>query len=159
MYDCLSCTQVLGPFQDNHKPGICPSCHASGPTNFKVNLMKTEYGNYQKLTLQESPGTVPPGRVPRYKDVILTGDLIDVARPGEEIEVTGIYTHSTVGLSKDKNGFPVFGTVIEANSILKKNVADNIGLSIDDISKLKELSRDPQVFDLFIRVTCIIINS
>lgn len=32
---------------------------------------------------QESPGSVPPGRVPRYKDVILLADLIDRARPGE----------------------------------------------------------------------------
>ena len=34
------------------------------------------------------------GRVPRYKDVILLGDLIDVARPGEEVEVTGVYMHT-----------------------------------------------------------------
>jgi hypothetical protein len=33
---------------------------------------------------------VPPGRVPRYKIVVLTSDLIDSARPGEEIEVTGV---------------------------------------------------------------------
>jgi len=49
------------------------------------------YGNFQKVTLQESPGTVPAGRVPRYKEVILTADLIDRARPGEEIEVAGVF--------------------------------------------------------------------
>lgn len=32
---------------------------------------------------KESPGSVPPGRVPRHKDVILLADLIDRARPGE----------------------------------------------------------------------------
>ena len=47
------------------------------------------YQDYQKLTLQESPGTVPAGRLPRQKQVILLNDLIDCARPGEEIEVTG----------------------------------------------------------------------
>lgn len=51
--------------------------------------METIYRNYQKLTLQESPGTVPAGRLPRHKEVILLYDLIDVARPGEEIDVTG----------------------------------------------------------------------
>ena len=44
----------------------------------------------------ETPGTVPPGRVPRYKDVVLLGDLIDIARPGEEIDVMGIYMHRYV---------------------------------------------------------------
>jgi len=58
----------------------------------------------------ETPGSVPPGRVPRYKDVILLGDLIDVARPGEEIDVTGVYLNLQQSLTKDKSGFPVFST-------------------------------------------------
>ena len=37
------------------------------------------------MTLQESPGTVPPGRLPRHREVILLWDLIDSAKPGEEI--------------------------------------------------------------------------
>lgn len=48
-------------------------------------MLQTIYRNYQKLTLQESPGIVPAGRLPRYKEVILLNDLIDCARPGEEI--------------------------------------------------------------------------
>jgi len=40
---------------------------------------------------QESPGTVPAGRLPRQKEVILLHDLIDCARPGEEVEVTGAF--------------------------------------------------------------------
>lgn len=39
------------------------------------------------MTLQESPGSVPPGRLPRTKEIILLGDLIDSARPGEEIVI------------------------------------------------------------------------
>jgi DNA replicative helicase MCM subunit Mcm2 (Cdc46/Mcm family) len=37
------------------------------------------------MTLQESPGTVPPGRLPRHREVILLADLIDTAKPGEEV--------------------------------------------------------------------------
>jgi DNA replicative helicase MCM subunit Mcm2 (Cdc46/Mcm family) len=58
-------------------------------TPCQVNAADTIYKNYQKLTLQESPGSVPPGRLPRHKEVILLHDLIDCARPGEEVEVTG----------------------------------------------------------------------
>ena len=53
---------------------------------------QTIYRNYQKLTLQESPGIVPAGRLPRYKEVILLNDLIDIARPGEEIVRISIIT-------------------------------------------------------------------
>jgi DNA replicative helicase MCM subunit Mcm2 (Cdc46/Mcm family) len=45
--------------------------------------------NYQKLILQESPGQVPAGRLPRQKEVILLNDLIDCARPGEEVQLVG----------------------------------------------------------------------
>lgn len=55
----------------------------------QVNVQETIYRNYQKITLQESPGTVPAGRLPRHKEVVLLCDLIDKARPGEQIDVTG----------------------------------------------------------------------
>lgn len=55
-------------------------------------LFQTIYRNYQKLTIQESPGTVPAGRLPRHKEVILLNDLIDCARPGEEIVLSSYIT-------------------------------------------------------------------
>jgi DNA replicative helicase MCM subunit Mcm2 (Cdc46/Mcm family) len=54
-----------------------------------VNAEKTVYRNYQKFTLQESPGDVPAGRIPRTKEIILLHDLIDQARPGDLVEITG----------------------------------------------------------------------
>lgn len=35
--------------------------------------------------MQERPGSVPAGRLPRHRDVILFGSLVDKAKPGEEI--------------------------------------------------------------------------
>ncbi len=37
------------------------------------------------MTLQESPGSVPAGRLPRHREIVLLWDLIDSAKPGEEI--------------------------------------------------------------------------
>lgn len=65
------------------------------------------YRNYQRVTLQEAPGTVPPGRLPRHREVILLADLVDVSKPGEEVEVTGIYKNNYDGNLNAKNGFPV----------------------------------------------------
>ena len=55
----------------------------------QTNVRETKYRNYQKVTLQEAPGSVPAGRLPRSKDVLLLNDLVDSVRPGEEIIVTG----------------------------------------------------------------------
>lgn len=58
--------------------------------------------------MQETPGTVPAGRVPRQKEVILLHDLIDCARPGDEIEITGIFLTKFDYTGNVKHGFPVF---------------------------------------------------
>ena len=46
------------------------------------------------------------------------GDLCDTCKPGDEIELTGVYTHSYEGSLNTKQGFPVFATVIMANHIV-----------------------------------------
>ena len=145
-YDCTQCNAVHGPYNGTGdvRPLNCLNCQNAG--SFRINQLKSLYGNYQRLTLQESPGSVPPGRVPRYKDVVLLGDLIDIARPGEEIEVTGIYMHSQENsISRDRSGFPVFSTIIEANSIQKKDNTSNCGLSEEDKRRIRELGGDPMV--------------
>jgi len=79
------------------------------------------------------------------------GDLVDTARPGEEVEVTGIFVHSQMTGTKDKSGFPVFRTVIEANGVQKKSSSENSGLSDADVALVKELAQDPQIGERIIR--------
>ncbi|KAJ1977516.1 MCM DNA helicase complex subunit [Dimargaris xerosporica] len=147
-YDCVKCGVVLGPFyqdaQNEIKIGSCYNCQSRGP--FTVNSQQTVYRNYQKLTLQESPGTVPAGRLPRSREIILLWDLIDMAKPGEEIEVTGIYRNNFDASLNTKNGFPVFATVIEANHISKKE--DEFAafrLTEDDQQMIRELAKDERI--------------
>eukprot|EP00939_MAST-03C_sp_MAST-3C-sp1_P003584 g3584.t1 len=155
-YECAKCSFILGPFAQSDggggpiKIGSCPECQSKGP--FHLNREQTVYRNYQKISLQESPGTVPAGRVPRYKQIILTNDLIDAARPGEEIEVTGIYVNNfDVGLNV-KQGFPVFSTLMEANYIMRKDNQDvNVALTDQDRAEIHALSQDPRIGERIIR--------
>lgn len=86
-FDCKKCGGVLGPFYQDAtrevKISFCGYCESKGP--FPVNSEKTVYRNYQRMTLQESPGSVPAGRLPRHREVILLWDLIDSAKPGQEV--------------------------------------------------------------------------
>ena len=97
-------------------------------------MEQTLYKNYQRITIQESPGKVSAGRLPRSKDAILLGDLCDSCKPGDEVELTGVYTNNYDGSLNTAQGFPVFATVIMANHILRKdgnNATKN--LTDDDI--------------------------
>lgn len=149
-YDCLKCGALVGPVAvgRNEKPPhiSCPNKECKGRGQFEVNVSLTQYRNYQRITLQESPSSVPAGRLPRTKEVILLWDLVDSVRPGEEIEVTGIYRNSFDVHLNTKNGFPVFATIIEANSIGKKeDVFAAFRLTEQDERQIRELAQDPQI--------------
>ncbi|KAL3315604.1 MCM DNA helicase complex subunit [Cichlidogyrus casuarinus] len=150
-YNCIKCNCLIGPFVQGQsgseiKPSTCPDCQSGGP--FEVNMEHTVYKNYQKINLQESPGKVPPGRLPRSKDVILLDDLVDSCKPGDEIELTGIYTHDYDGSLNTQQGFPVFATVIIANNVIKKDekIAVNT-LTDEDIKTIMRLSKDERIAD------------
>jgi DNA replication licensing factor MCM2 len=98
------------------------------------------------MTLQESPGSVPAGRLPRHREVILLWDLIDSAKPGEEVEVTGVYRNNFDTSLNIKNGFPVFSTVLEANHILKKeDLYSSSRLTEEDEKHIRTLARDERI--------------
>uniref|UniRef100_A0A7S2EDJ0 DNA replication licensing factor MCM2 n=1 Tax=Ditylum brightwellii TaxID=49249 RepID=A0A7S2EDJ0_9STRA len=167
-YDCIRCKYTLGPFRieetsnssggstgggdasELHMPNSCAGCDSEGP--FRLNATKSKYRNYQRVNLQETPGSVPPGRVPRSKEVIFTNDLIDAARPGEEVEITGVYSHSYDYHMTQRSGFPVFATFISSNHVRKKEDASSAAnLTEADRAQILELARDPKIGDRIVR--------
>ena len=110
-YTCLSSKKTQGPFRieavgQTYSPDTCPHCEQGKA--FKIHPTLSTYRNFQRLNLQETPGSVPPGRVPRTKEVWLVNDPRDAVRPGEEVNVTGVYEHSYDASTTIKSGFPVF---------------------------------------------------
>ncbi|KAK6029004.1 MCM2/3/5 family protein [Ostertagia ostertagi] len=158
-YDCVACGYILGPFiqreDEEVKPTICPSCQGRGPFElnvengftvvFECGIFQTVYHNYQRITIQESPNKVAAGRLPRSKDCILLGDLCDSCKPGDEIEVTGVYSNNFDGALNYKQGFPVFNTLIHANHISNKDKLACSQLTDDDVKAIRELSKDPHI--------------
>jgi DNA replication licensing factor MCM2 len=149
-FDCTKCGVTLGPFQQESNVEVkltyCQNCQSRGP--FTLNSEKTVYRNYQKITLQESPGTVPAGRLPRHREVVLLWDLIDKCKPGDEIEVTGIYRNNYDAQLNNRNGFPVFATILEANNVVKAH--DQLAgfrLTEEDEHEIRALARDPNIVD------------
>ncbi|GAB1220732.1 hypothetical protein ENUP19_0057G0066 [Entamoeba nuttalli] len=154
-YICSVCQARLGPYFINKEMNkvpqlqVCTVCQSKGP--FSIDVQNTIYQNYQKITIQEPPNSVSAGNVPRTKDVILLGDLIDKAQPGEEIDITGMYVHNyETGLNRNF-GFPVFCTVIEANTIEKRS-GDVISTTIthEEEQEIRRLANNPQIFQIII---------
>jgi len=147
-YDCVKCGYTIGPIyqglNEESKVGTCPECQSQGP--FEINQAETLYKNYQRITIQEAPGKVKAGRLPRSKDAILTGDLCDICKPGDEIELTGVYSNSYDSSLNTKNGFPIFATVIIANHIAKSDLkGETEKMTDDDIKAITQLSKDERI--------------
>ncbi|VEL36793.1 unnamed protein product [Protopolystoma xenopodis] len=148
-YNCMKCSCLIGPFAQGQggnevRPSTCPDCQSSGP--FEINMQQTIYKNYQRITIQESPSKVPPGRLPRSKDAILLDDLVDTCKPGDEVEITGIYTHSYDNSLNTKQGFPVFSTVIIANNVVRKDDKAAVEtLTDEDVKMILKMSKDENI--------------
>ena len=158
-YVCKTCNQHVGAVEvtdteDKPEPPPCSTCDADEDQFSRVvpDYETSIYRNFQRILLQESPGSVNAGRVPRYKYVLLTNDLIDTAQPGEEIEVTGTYVNQLNRVLNMQQGFPVFSTCIEANYIQRKNDADSTALLIteEDRKEFYRLAKDPRITDRII---------
>ena len=150
VFFCTKCGEKKGPFwynsSDDLKLGSCLICQASGP--YKLVESETSYRNYQKLTVQESPGSVPPGRLPRQKEVLLFDDLVDTTRPGDEVELTGVYTSKYEVTANVKYCFPIFSTLIEANYIARLNEIEATELTDDDKIEIRKLSKNSNITNL-----------
>ncbi|ODV96833.1 hypothetical protein PACTADRAFT_1419 [Pachysolen tannophilus NRRL Y-2460] len=156
-FDCNKCNTVLGPYiQDSHKElkiSYCPNCKSKA--TFRLNTEKTVYRNFQQLTIQEQASNVLAGRLPRSKNVIVTGDLTDKATPGEMIDITGIYQNCYDGNLNSKNGFPIFGTTIIANSVRKTEnskfeSSETFQWTEEDEKDIRKLSQEKGVIDKII---------
>lgn len=88
---------------------------------------------------------MPPGRVPRQKEVFILNDLVDNARPGDEVEITGIFINKFDYGANIKHGFPVFTTIIEANNVRRFGDEQIVELTDEDKQNIKKLSKEPGI--------------
>merc|ERR1712226_506625 len=66
--------------------------------------------------------------------------------PGDEIELTGIYSNSYDSSLNTKNGFPIFATVIIANHVVRNDEkAATDAMTEDDIKAINALSKDERI--------------
>ncbi|KAJ3160151.1 MCM DNA helicase complex subunit [Geranomyces michiganensis] len=115
------------------------------------NPLTTEFGysayrDYQTVSLQEMPERAPAGQLPRPLDVILDDDLADRVKPGDRVQIVGVFR----SLGKHAASISaIFKTVILANNI--RHLAKEIQqpqVTDEDIKSIKKISRRENVFDL-----------
>jgi replicative DNA helicase Mcm len=127
------------------KPTYCPVCgKATG--KFKLLINKSKFTDWQKIVVQEKPEEIPPGQIPRSIEVILTGDLVDSARPGDRVLITGILRVLPTSSIQRSGGKSIFAFYLEANYVdVQQKVLEEIEITREDEDKIRELARDPWI--------------
>jgi len=110
--------------------------------------------DFQIVRLQELPEDLPPGQLPHYIDVTIKQDLVDNARPGDRIILTGIVRieqEPIVGVSRASSGLyrlRVDGNNIEfigGRGIKSSRRSEREEISPEAEKMIKLLSMDPNI--------------
>lgn len=70
-------------------PVICGNANCKH-RDFVIRQDESTFEDYQIIQLQELPGEMPAGKLPKTLGVFVHGDLVDSARMGDTVEITGI---------------------------------------------------------------------
>jgi DNA replication licensing factor MCM3 len=108
------------------------------------------YRDYQRLTLQEMPENAPTGQMPKSVDVLLTDDLVDMAKPGDRIAVVGVYRPIARADGGVTTG--VFKFVLVGNHVFQLNQQVKAPpLTTKDIRNIKQIGGRKDAYKLLSR--------
>ncbi|KAL3935520.1 MAG: hypothetical protein SGBAC_008978 [Bacillariaceae sp.] len=133
----------------NITPSVYPTKDKDG------NLLETEFGlsefkDHQTITLQEMPEKAPMGQLPRSIELVLDHDLVDKIKPGDRVQVVGVYRAlAPGGATGRKSHQGVFKTVVLVNNVqILGRDSSQLTFSPDDVRTIKELGRRKDILDI-----------
>ena len=124
-----------------------------------VEPESSRFIDVQFVRLQELPEDLPPGQLPHYLDVTVKQDLVDNARPGDRVVLTGIVRieqEKMSGVSKASS--PLYRVRLDGNNVeflgSKKDKSSRKiqreEISQEDEKMIKSLSKSPDLYQQLI---------
>jgi DNA replication licensing factor MCM3 len=120
------------------------------------NPLVTEYGyctyrDHQTISIQEMPERAPAGQLPRGVDVIMDDDMVDRVKPGDRIQLVGIFR--SLGNRNAGAGSAIFRTLILANNVVLLSSKSGGGIAQatitdTDVRNINHMSKKKNIFEL-----------
>ncbi|XP_021286254.1 DNA replication licensing factor MCM4 [Herrania umbratica] len=154
------------------EPTTCskPDCLAKNSMTLVHN--RCRFADKQIVRLQETPDEIPEGGTPHTVSLLMHDKLVDAGKPGDRVEVTGIYRAMSVRVGPTQRTVKsLFKTYIDCLHIKKtdksrmmaedpmevdngsqsQRIEDDVQLDEDKVEELKELSKQPDIYERLTR--------
>ena len=149
-FECMTCQTQFEVLQLSSKikwPNFCvnPRCKAKTQSDFRLVSKNSEFIDWQSVMIQEIPEDLPPGRIPRSVQAILTHDLVDIVKPGDRVKLMGSYKSVLAQSTKGINS-TLFKTFVDVNYIDPEDKSEGfIELTKEDKMEIEKLSKEPMI--------------
>ena len=124
-----------------------------------IEPKSSRFIDVQFVRLQELPEDLPPGQLPHYLDVTVKQDLVDNARPGDRIVLTGIIRieqERMSGISKHES--PLYRLRLDGNNVeflggkgdKTSRRIEREQISPEEEKIISSLSKNPDIYERLI---------
>jgi replicative DNA helicase Mcm len=140
---CGELNHIVQSGQTLQKPQKCLAC--DNRKNFELVPKESIFIDSQRVTIQERPEDLPPGQLPRSINVELKDDIVDIARPGDRITLTGfIKLLPRFGRGGELRTFDL--NIDASYCEVSGREAELLDLNPEDEEAILEIARDPFVY-------------
>ncbi|XP_048231858.1 probable DNA helicase MCM9 isoform X2 [Ricinus communis] len=162
MYRCRKCKQEFPVYPELESrnsitlPSFCPSLRSKPCEGARFDCVDDTVirHDYQEIKIQESTQVLGVGVIPRSIPVILTDDLVDIVKAGDDVIVTGILTAKWSPDLKDVRCN--LDPVLVANHVRRSNeLKSDIDIPRDVIMKFEQFWSDLKDTPLKVALTLI----
>jgi replicative DNA helicase Mcm len=125
-----------------------PKCELCGEVrNFELDRRHSRFIDFQVVRVQELPEELPPGQLPQFFDVNVEGDIVNTARPGDRVVITGVVRavpDYTLGQVKTR----LFRSQIDCNHVeVRGKEPEQVQLSREDEELIRKIATSPDAYE------------
>lgn len=128
---CKKCGSVHPAIEQQFQytePPVCKNPQCGQKNNFQLVVEKSLFIDWQRLRVQENADEIPAGSMPRCLEVICRNEVVEIAKAGDKIVLTG-----TVAVLPDTSGLSRAGETAMSS---KKSGGGDMNDGVQGLKKL-----------------------
>lgn len=127
------------------KPAKCELC--GEVRNFELDKRHSRFIDFQVFRIQELPEELPPGQLPQFFDVNVEGDIVNTARPGDRVVLTGV-VRAVPDYALGQVRTRLFRSQIDCNQVeVKGKEPMTVLVTKEDEELIRKIAAAPDAYD------------